>query len=372
MSTSRAGVGGRSRAGYLYHGAASPAASAPPSAPHEGIAEAAGRVYEEKEENPPVSPSYPTAALPRVTLLGLLMGLFGPTLCASAQHRSSPLLKTAAPGGGWNLYSLQKESELGRQMVAQIEPLLPVFSDPTLQGYLQKLTDRIADESDSPFPVHVVVVESNAINGFVLPGGYLFLSTGLLLQTRSEAELAGIIAHEMGHIAARHVTRLLTRQKIWDWIGFSTLLVAGPGVFTAEQTLNTVFPIELVHFTQTAEKEADRLGLEYVYAAGYDPMGMVAFLERMHTEEFSVGGLLACPFLTHPLSPERVALAEKWIERQLPARDHYLVNTSDYDTARQRLLRRLQDETPIVPLLPQTRSGLKSKRARRDGQEVHP
>jgi len=312
------------------------------------------------------------AALPRVMLLGLLAGLCCSTVGASAQGKPSPLLTNASRTGGWNLYSLQKETELGRQMDAQVEPLLPVFADPTLQSYLQKLADRIADESDTPFPVRVVVVESNEVNAFVLPGGYLFLSTGLILQTRSEAELAGAMAHEVGHIAARHITRLLTRQKIWDWIGFSTLLLAGPSIFTAEQTFNAVLPVDLIQFSQGAEKEADRLGLEYVYAAGYDPMGMIAFLERMHTQDFSPAGVLTRAFLSHSLGPERVALAEKWIERRLPARDRYVVNTSDYDLARERLLQRLQDETPIVPLSRLDRPRFHRKPPERGQHEVQP
>lgn len=258
-----------------------------------------------------------------------------------AVHKERPTL---------DLYSLAQEMAIGEKMASELERFLPIDADPQVRTYVQHLADRIARQADLQMPVQVVLVDSPAADAFALPGGYLFVDTGLILLSRSEAELAGILAHEVGHIAARHATRALTRQKLWQWASWPLLLLAGPVPYTAEQVLNVVAPLPLLHFSRAAEKEADQLGLEYMFAAGYDPAAMVIMLERMQQVRQQAELPLGRLWSTHPAGRDRIAWAERFIQNRLGNREAYVVTTSDYERIRLHVLERVEQERPIVEL----------------------
>jgi predicted Zn-dependent protease len=250
-----------------------------------------------------------------------------------------------------DFYSREREIEMGKQMARQLEELATVYTDPATEAYVQRLTDRIVRHSDAKMPVVVKVILSNEVDAFALPGGRLYLTTGLILRTRNEDELAGVIAHEVAHIAARDATRQMTRQKILNWMSLPMLMFGGPAYFIGE-SMNAAGPLALLMFNRSAERRADNLGLQYLYDSGYDPLGFVNFFERARKLEKDPHGGIARAFSTHPLTRDRVRAAEREIERDLPPRAEYVVTTSAYLHVRSRIEEYLRDQMPLVPAAP--------------------
>jgi beta-barrel assembly-enhancing protease len=251
--------------------------------------------------------------------------------------------------GALDLYSRQHEMEMGREMAQQVERFVSIDDDPQLTGYLQNLTDRIVRHSDSQVPMRVEVIESNEVNAFALPGGYLFIDTGLIMQTRSEAELAGVIAHEVAHVAARHATRELTDVEIWNWMSLPLLLFGGPVEFTIQESLNVAAPVTFMEFSRRDERQADSLGLQYLYKSGYDPQAFVSFFERAKQMEKDPSELIPRGFSSHPLTKDRVKAAERQIQKNLPPLAQYVVDTSEYEQTRRRLEEFLRNQMPLGP-----------------------
>lgn len=294
--------------------------------------------------------------MPRLLLSVALSFLALAPARARAGQKKNPMDDPARIGdrnivpGGVDLYSYPRAQEIGRQMAQQIEDLSTPYDDPQTLSYLVRLTDRIARHSDVKIPVRVRLLSSNEVDAFCLPGGYLYLTTGLILQTRTEAELAGVIAHELAHIAARDATRRMTEERIWNWVSLPVLMFGGPEAFTLDQGL--VGPLALTAFSRAAERRADSLGLQYLYETGYDPEGFLDFFERARKLEKDHRGLIAKAFSTHPLTRERVAAADREIERDLPPRQEYVVTTSVYQLMRNRLQDYTLDQMPLVPATP--------------------
>lgn len=236
--------------------------------------------------------------------------------------------------GSWNLYSPEHEIEMGQQMARQVERTAHLLQDPVVTAYITQMADRIARHSDLRIPLQVRVIDSEEINAFALPGGYFFINTGLILETQSEAELAGVIAHEIAHVAARHATKQMSRAQLWNWMSFPLLFVGGPVVYGLEQGLALAVPLTFLKFTRNAEREADFLGQQYHYASGYDPMAFVDFFERMKQKEKREKGGIAKAFSTHPMTKDRIVAAERTIEQTLPPRNQYVVTTSRHDEIR--------------------------------------
>jgi predicted Zn-dependent protease len=230
--------------------------------------------------------------------------------------------------GSWNLYSPERELALGSQLARESEQNMVLLHDPVVTAYIEEVAERIVRHSDARMPIQLRVVDSSEVNAFALPGGYFFVNTGLLLETQSEAELAGVIAHEVAHVAARHATRQMTRAQIWNWMSVPLLLFGGPVPYAIEQSLTLAVPLTFLKFNRNAEREADFLGLQYMYEAGYDPVAFVDFFERTKQLEKGHQGSIAKAFSTHPMTKDRIAAAERTIERVLPPRQEYVVDTS--------------------------------------------
>jgi predicted Zn-dependent protease len=250
-----------------------------------------------------------------------------------------------------DFYSPSREMEMGKEMARQFEELATMYDDPAAEAYLQELTDRIARHSDSQIPVEVKVILSNEVDAFALPGGRLFVTTGLILRTRSEAELAGVVAHEVAHIAARDATRQMTRARILNWMSLPFMLFGGPAYFIGE-SMNAAGPLAMLMFDRSAERRADNLGLQYLYESGYDPLGFVNFFERARKLEKDPQGGIARAFSSHPLTRDRVRAAEREIERDLPPRAQYVVTTSAYEHVKARLEQYMRDQMPLIPAAP--------------------
>lgn len=233
--------------------------------------------------------------------------------------------------GSWNIYSPERELQLGAELAQQAEQTVVLLHDPVVTDYVREVAERIVRHSDCRMPVQLRLVDSDEVNAFALPGGYFFVNTGLILETQSEAELASVMAHEVAHVAARHATRQMTKAQIWNWVSIPLLLFGGPIPYAIQQSLVVAVPLTFLKFSRDAEREADFLGLQYMYAAGYDPTAFLDFFERAKQLEKQHKGTIPRAFSTHPMTKDRILAAERTMEKDLPARDEYVITTSRYD-----------------------------------------
>jgi hypothetical protein len=241
-------------------------------------------------------------------------------------------------GDGVNFYSLERERALGQSLANQVERESSLVTDPVVVEYINRIGQNIVRSSDSKVPFVIKVVDNEEINAFALPGGYFYVNTGLILAADNEAELAGVMAHEIAHVAARHVTRNVTRAQIWNIASLPLIFFGGPAGYAIRQVAGIAVPMSFLKFSRDAEREADLLGLEYQYKAGYDPGAFVQFFEKLHATEKKKHSTFAKAFSTHPMNDERIKSAQKEIENDLPSRQEYVVTTSDFDEVKARLL----------------------------------
>jgi len=239
---------------------------------------------------------------------------------------------------GFNMYSIEQEQEIGRRMAEQVERHNPLLKDAVVTHYVQQLGERLARNSDARIPFVIKVIDSDQVNAFALPGGYLYVDTGLIMAAQNESELAAVMAHEIAHVAARHTTRNMSKVRLWNMASIPFIFLGGPVSMAVHQVSGLAFPFSVRKFSRDAEREADLLGIEYEYAAGYDPAAFVNFLERLKSDPLSKH-FMARVFATHPMNYDRIERAQKEIATMLPARAEYVVDTSDFEEARQRLLK---------------------------------
>ena len=239
--------------------------------------------------------------------------------------------------GDW--YSLETEIAMGKQYAQQIENSVKLVQDPVVSEYVNRIGQNLVRNSDAKVPFTIKVIDSDEVNAFALPGGFFYVNSGLILAADNESELAGVMAHEIAHVAARHTMRQMTRAQI---LNFATLplifLPMGPGVYYgAQAALNLGVPAAFMKFQRGYEAEADYLGLQYMYKTGYDPQSFIAFFEKVQALEKKKPGTLAKVFANHPQTPDRIAKSQEEISKVLPARDEYIVNTSEFDDVKARL-----------------------------------
>jgi len=243
------------------------------------------------------------------------------------------------PGRGINFYSLEKEIALGKQLAQEVERSAKMVDDPVVTEYVNRVGQNLVRNSDAKVPFTIKVIDSDVVNAFALPGGFFYVNSGLILRAQEESELAGVMAHEISHVIARHGTKNATKGEIMQ-LATIPLILLGPGGWTGYalyQGLNLAIPLTYLKFSRNDEREADFLGLQYMYKAGYDPNAYVTFFERIQADERRQPGTIPKIFSTHPPTPERIQNAQKEIARILPARDEYVVTTSEFDTVKARL-----------------------------------
>lgn len=243
-------------------------------------------------------------------------------------------------GRGVNLYSLQKERALGESMASAIDRGTRFVPDPEISGYINRLGQKIARYSDAEVPLTIKVIDSPDLRVFALPGGFLYVDKGLIMEVDSEAELAGLMAHEIAHVAARHATRLATRRYAWNMLTVPLAYISGPAAIGTKQ----IGPLTLKKFSRDAEFEADLLGIEYQYAAGYDPEAFVEALEKLHskakappTAKASLRDQIARAFASYPPTEERIQKVQTAISTLLPNRNDYLFDTSEFEEVKAKL-----------------------------------
>ena len=257
-------------------------------------------------------------------------------------------------GKGVNFYSLEKERALGRQLAQEVERQAKIIDDPLIAEYINRLGQNLARNSDAKGPFTFKVIESPEVNAFALPGGYVFVYSGLIRIADEEDELAAAMAHEIAHVAARHMTRQATKTQLANMATIPAgIFLGGWTGYAARQGAGLAIPMSFLSFARKDESEADYLGVQYLYAAGYDPTGAISIFEKMEALERRTPGTISRAFSTHPMDADRIQRTEKEIEAILPARQQYLVTTSDYAAMRQRTMAREapQKTAPEQPTL---------------------
>jgi beta-barrel assembly-enhancing protease len=252
--------------------------------------------------------------------------------------------------GGPNFYSIEKEIALGRQLSLEVEKQTKLFEDPLVCEYVSRLGQTLAGHSDVSFPVTIKIIESDQPNAFTLPGGHIFIDTGLIRLSESESELAATIAHELAHVAARHATRQASANRAANIATIPLIFVAGPIGAIAHNAASILVPMGFMKYSRVFETEADLLGLQYMYDAGYDPSASLDIFERLEAMEKKKPGTLAQLFNSHPMTADRIQKSQKNIQENLPAKAEYIVNTSDYEDVRHRLIEILDIRKALQPL----------------------
>src|SRR5215472_9788716 len=240
-------------------------------------------------------------------------------------------------GKGVNFYSLEKEIALGKQLAQEVERQAKIIDDPVIAEYVNRVGQNLVRNSDAKVPFTIKVLDSEEVNAFALPGGFFFVNSGLILKADNESELAGVMAHEIAHVAARHGTRQATRGTIINYASLPLIFMGGWTGYALYQAAGLAIPLGFLTFSRAFESEADMLGLQYMYKTGYDPTAFVDFFEKIETLEKKKPGTMSKVFSTHPLTDDRIAAAQKNIQTMLKERPEYVVTTSEFNDVKARL-----------------------------------
>jgi beta-barrel assembly-enhancing protease len=227
---------------------------------------------------------------------------------------------------------------LGRELAAEVEQRATLITDPVITEYVNRIGQTLVRHSDAQVPFTIKVVDDEQVNAFALPGGFFYVNSGVILAADNEAELAGVMAHEIAHVAARHATHNATKQEIWNLASLPLIFVGGPVGAAIREISGIAVPMSFLKFGRDAEREADLLGLEYQYAAGYDPTAFVDFFEKLESQEKTKQSFISRAFATHPMNEDRIRRAEAELE-VLPPRPDYIITTSEFDQVKSRLIR---------------------------------
>jgi predicted Zn-dependent protease len=237
--------------------------------------------------------------------------------------------------GNW--YSVEKEAKMGKQYADAVEENSELIRDAIVTEYINRVGQNLVRNSDARVPFIIKVIASADINAFALPGGHLYVNSGLILFAGDEAELAAVMAHEIAHVAARHATRQMTRSHMFSMASVPLVFVTGGAGLVLQEALDVATPLGTTKFSRSFEGEADYLGLEYAYKAGYDPQAFISFFERIQKLQKGRPNIVARAFSTHPETSDRVKRLQREIARILPQRAAYVVSTSEFDEVRSHL-----------------------------------
>jgi beta-barrel assembly-enhancing protease len=281
--------------------------------------------------------------------------------------------------GMGNWYSIESEIKLGRQYASEIEKNTRFVTDPVVSEYVNRIGQNIVKNSDCKVPFTIRVIDSNEVNAMALPGGFLYMNSGLILSTDEEAEMAGVMAHEIAHVCAHHAARQLTRTNYTQLGMIPVVMLTGSGwtAFGIYEATQFVVPLAFLKFSRSFEAEADYLGIQYAYRTGYDPQAIITFFEKIQALEKRKPGAVSKAFSAHPQTPDRIVHSQQAIARVLPAREQYVVTTSEFDDVKARLARiqtkrRLIDPKMEGPSLRRASAANDSDEQKADSREGRP
>ena len=240
-------------------------------------------------------------------------------------------------GKGLDWYSTEREIAMGKQYAMEIERQAKLVDDPVITEYINRVGQNLVRNSDCKVPVTIKVIDTDEPNAMALPGGFFFVNTGLMLLAENESEIAGVMGHEIAHIAARHGTKQATRGQLINLMSIPLIFMGGWTGYGIYQGMNVLVPLGFLQFSRAFESEADLLGLEYMYKAGYDPNGFIDFFERLQALERRKPGAISKMFRTHPPTADRIKVAQENIARYLKEKPEYVVTTSEFDSVKARI-----------------------------------
>lgn len=253
--------------------------------------------------------------------------------------KDNPLLigKRDLNKGQIQFYSVDREVALGRQLSAEVDRSSRILNDPIIAEYANRVAQNIVLNSDAKVPFTIKVIDSNDVNAFALPGGFLYIHRGLIEAADNEAELAGVIAHEVAHVAARHGMEQQSKGQLINYASIPLIFVGGLGGYIAQQVAGLAVPLGFLKFSRGAEKEADRLGAQYMWKSGYDPQALVTFFEKLQAKEKKKPGTLAKLFSSHPMTQDRIKDVQLLVAR-FPERGEYQLSSSEFKDIKSRTL----------------------------------
>ncbi len=253
--------------------------------------------------------------------------------------------------------STEKEVKLGRELAAEVDRQAKFVDDPVITEYVNRVGQNIVLHSDTKIPFTIKVIDSDEVNAFALPGGFFYVNKGLLLVADNEAEVAGVMAHEIAHVAARHALENQTKASLMEYLAMGTSIFLGgiPGMIfqnTAGLGMLGIF----MKFSRGAEEEADKLGVQYMFAAGYDPSAMATMFEKLESKNKKKPGLISRAFASHPAPPDRRA-SSLALAARFPEHDEYVISTSEFQKVKARLLRLSNARASAAGALPGAQDG---------------
>jgi beta-barrel assembly-enhancing protease len=239
--------------------------------------------------------------------------------------------------GVGNWYSVERLVADGRKYAQMIESQIKLVNDPVITEYVNRIGQNLVRNSDAQVPFTIKVIDSDVINAMALPGGFFYVNSGVILAADEEAEMAGVMAHEIAHVAACHYGREMTRANLLQIASLPAIFMGGWLGYGIYEGMGLGIPLTFLHFSRGFEAEADYLGIEYMYRAGYDPSAFVSFFEKVQAMEKKKPGTLSKAFDTHPQTPDRIQKSQEEIAKILPAKPQYIVTTSEFDDVKARL-----------------------------------
>src|ERR1700719_3320743 len=237
--------------------------------------------------------------------------------------------------GNW--YSIERQVAMGRSYAQQVESQIKLVNDPVVTEYVNRIGQNLVRNSDAQVPFTIKVIDSDVVNAMALPGGFFYVNSGLILAADEEAEMAGVMAHEIAHVAACHLAREQTRGTLMQLATIPLIFVGGGIGYGAYEAAGPAAMLGFLKFSRGFEAEADYLGVEYMYRAGYDPSAFVSFFEKIQAMEKKKPGTLSKTFDTHPQTPDRIEKTQQEIRKILPSKPQYVVTTSEFDEVKARL-----------------------------------
>ena len=239
--------------------------------------------------------------------------------------------------GVGNWYSVEGQVAQGRRYAQMIESQIKLVNDPVITEYVNRVGQNLVRNSDAQVPFTIKVIDSDVVNAMALPGGFFYVNSGLILAADEEAEMAGVMAHEIAHVAACHYGREMTRLNLLQIASLPAIFMGGAIGYGIYEGMGLGIPLTFLHFSRGFEAEADYLGIEYMYRSGYDPSAFVSFFEKIQALEKKKPGTLSKAFDTHPQTPDRIEKSQEEIRKILPAKQQYVVTTSEFDEVKARL-----------------------------------
>lgn len=235
--------------------------------------------------------------------------------------------------------STEKEVRLGRELAAEVDRQAKFIDDPVITEYVNRVGQNIVLHSDAKIPFTIKVIDSDEVNAFALPGGFFYVNKGLVLAADNEAELAGVMAHEIAHVTARHAVENQKKAELTQYAILIPSIIFGGGLGQLiYQGGGFAALLGFMRFSRGAEEEADKLGVQYMYAAGYDPTAMSTMFEKLESKNKKKPGTISKLFATHPAPADRRA-ASLALAARFPEREEYVISSSEFQKVKSRLLR---------------------------------